>query len=215
MGPFRTYLRDRVAQGCLNAATLFREIEPQGYTGRAAAVRAFVAGLRPAAATHHRERRMQPPSPEQTVWLLHHASRDSSRHANSPANNHADNHANDLAAHTLNERESLYVKLLMQNSAPIAQAVQLGDEFARMLKAHDMNALRPWLIAAETSPLKGFAQSLRRDFDAVLAALCFRWSQGLVEGHVHRLKSVKRMMYGRGSFELLRQRVLYKPPHRG
>ena len=104
------------------------------------------------------------------------------------------------------------IQLRVQGSAPIAQAVQLGDEFARMLKARDMNALRPWLAAAETSPLKGFAQSLRRDFDAVLAALCFRWSQGPVEGNVHRLKSVKRTMYGRGSFELLRQRVLYKPP---
>ena len=203
-GPFRTYLRDRVAQGCLNAATLFREIHAQGYTGRAAAVRIFVAGLRPAAAAHLRYRRTQPPSPEQTVWLLYHAS----HHANS----HANNHVNDHVPYTLNERESHYVRLLVQGSAAIAQAVQLGDEFARMLKARDMNALRPWLAAAETSPLKGFAQSLRQDFDAVLAALCFRWSQGPVEGNVHRLKSVKRTMYGRGSFELLRQRVLYKPP---
>jgi transposase len=34
------------------------------------------------------------------------------------------------------------------------------------------------------------------------------WSNGPVEGHVNRLKLIKRPMFGRASFELLRRRVL-------
>jgi transposase len=77
-----------------------------------------------------------------------------------------------------------------------------------VLEARELNALQPWLTAAEASPLARFARGLRRDADAMLAALCFRWSQGPVEEHVHRLKSVKRSMYDHGSFEFRRQRVL-------
>ena len=47
-----------------------------------------------------------------------------------------------------------------------------------------------------------------RDQDAVLAALQTPWSNGPVEGQVHRLKLIKRQMYGRASFEVLRIRVL-------
>ena len=64
------------------------------------------------------------------------------------------------------------------------------------------------LSAAEGSELKGFARGIRRDYDAVLAALCFQWIHGQVEGQVHRLKLVKRTMYGRAKFDLLRARVL-------
>jgi transposase len=58
------------------------------------------------------------------------------------------------------------------------------------------------------SPLAGFARHLRRDRDAVAAALQLPWSNGMVEGQVHRLKLIKRQMYGRASFDLLRLRVL-------
>jgi transposase len=56
--------------------------------------------------------------------------------------------------------------------------------------------------------LAGFASHLTRDRDAVEAALTSPWSQGQVEGHVHRLKLIKRQMYGRAGFDLLRLRVL-------
>jgi len=77
-----------------------------------------------------------------------------------------------------------------------------------MLRMRDVNALGPWLAAAEQSELRPLAVGLRRDRDAVLAAVCFRWSNGQVEGQVNRLKLVKRSMYGRASFPLLRRRVL-------
>lgn len=77
-----------------------------------------------------------------------------------------------------------------------------------MLRDRDPNALRPWLADAERTALSPLAAGLRRDLDAVLAALCFRWSNGQVEGHVHRLKLIKRTMYGRAALPLLRARVL-------
>lgn len=71
-----------------------------------------------------------------------------------------------------------------------------------------MNALGPWLEAAKESELRRLAMGLEHDRDAVLAAICFDWSNGQTEGQVNRLKLVKRTMYGRAGFELLRRRVL-------
>jgi hypothetical protein len=58
------------------------------------------------------------------------------------------------------------------------------------------------------SVLANFASHLIRDQNAVLAALNTPWSNGPVEGQVHRLKLIKRQMYGRASFALLKLRVL-------
>ena len=84
----------------------------------------------------------------------------------------------------------------------------LALEFRRMLDAHDPNALAPWLDTAEHSELRSLAAGLRRDKDAVLAAILFRWSNGQVEGQVNRLKLIKRTKYGRAGFQLLRRCVL-------
>ena len=54
-----------------------------------------------------------------------------------------------------------------------------------------------------------FATHLKQDYDAVKAALSLPWSNGQVEGQIHRLKLIKRQMYGRAHFDLLRKRVLY------
>ncbi len=62
--------------------------------------------------------------------------------------------------------------------------------------------------SSEIPELVRFAGGLERDYDAVVAAVEQSWSNGEVEGHVHRLKLLKRQMYGRGGFSLLRLRVL-------
>jgi transposase len=59
--------------------------------------------------------------------------------------------------------------------------------------------------------LRRFAEGIRRDEAAVLAAVTQPWSNGPVEGHVNRLKTVKRQMYGRAGFILLRARVVRAP----
>lgn len=95
---------------------------------------------------------------------------------------------------------------------PIGQSCRLSQEFAQMVRERQEAALDHWLAAAEASELREwrtFAHGIRRDEAAVRAALTEPWSQGPVEGHIHRLKLVKRAMYGRGSFETLRKRVLW------
>jgi transposase len=75
-----------------------------------------------------------------------------------------------------------------------------------------VDALDQWLVDAETSGIKelrNFAQSLRRDYKPVKAALTSSWNNGQTEGQVNRLKMIKRTMFGRAGFELLRNRVLY------
>lgn len=80
-----------------------------------------------------------------------------------------------------------------------------------MVKERTPAQLDDWLEAAEQSPVVGllnFAQSLRKDYEAVRAGLSYEWSQGQVEGQITRLKLVKRQMYGRANFDLLKQRTL-------
>ena len=49
---------------------------------------------------------------------------------------------------------------------------------------------------------------MEADAAAICEAISSRWSNGVVEGHVNRLKMLKRQMYGRAGFELLRRRVM-------
>jgi transposase len=96
--------------------------------------------------------------------------------------------------------------VLLELSPPIAQAVDLA--FSTMIKQSLADQLDGWIAAAETGGFKGFAGSLRQDRDAVHAALTLPWSTGPVEGQINRLKVIKRTMYGRAGFDLLRHRVL-------
>lgn len=68
-----------------------------------------------------------------------------------------------------------------------------------------------WLESTKESSsifLSNFTKKLEEDYDAVLAAIQFDWSNGQLEGRVNRLKTIKQMMYGRANFDLLRLRVL-------
>jgi len=78
-----------------------------------------------------------------------------------------------------------------------------------MIRERDSRAWPAWLHSAKATLLARFAQSLCRDEAAVLAALQLPWSNGQVEGQVHRLKLIKRQMYGRAKFDLLRLRVVH------
>ena len=65
--------------------------------------------------------------------------------------------------------------------------------------------------AIQLSDFENFVKGLRRDEAAVRAAASSEWSNGQTEGQVNRLKMLKRQMYGRANFDLLRLRVLYAP----
>lgn len=83
-----------------------------------------------------------------------------------------------------------------------------------MVKSHQHARLREWVHHAYVSgirELRRFAAGLEQDWEAVQAVLATHYSNGMVEGHVNRLKMLKRQMYGRASFALLRLRVLHGP----
>ena len=103
-----------------------------------------------------------------------------------------------------------YLDELYRCSPEIAALAHLGKEFFRIVRNRDLSAWPLWLEAASNTVLCGFAKRLKRDSDAIQAALTLPWSNGPVEGQVHRLKLIKRQMYGRAGFDLLRLRVLHK-----
>jgi len=92
---------------------------------------------------------------------------------------------------------------------PILHALTQG--FADVFRTKQEEALQNWLLDARRTGLPEigrFCDGLLRDAAAVTAAVTLPWSNGQVEGQIHRLKLVKRQMYGRESFKLLRRRVL-------
>jgi len=87
----------------------------------------------------------------------------------------------------------------------------LAQGFAAVFRGKQSDALQDWLVQAHRTGLPEiirFCDGLVRDVKAVIAAIILPWSNGQVEGQIHRLKLVKRQMYGRASFDLLRRRVL-------
>ena len=84
--------------------------------------------------------------------------------------------------------------------------------FIEVVKERRADELRGWLVEAQRSEVAefvSFANGITADLLAVRAALEYEWSNGQTEGQVHRLKLVKRRMYGRAKLDLLRARVLY------
>ena len=117
-----------------------------------------------------------------------------------------------LRPEELTDEEKKTVGLLCRLSPEVRQAQQLALSFVEVIKERRPGELRGWLIAAQRSEViefVSFANGLTADLQAVRAALEHEWSNGQVEGHVHRLKLIKRAMYGRGKLDLLRARVLY------
>jgi transposase len=97
------------------------------------------------------------------------------------------------------------------SSDELADALSLADQFAALIRKQSRSSLGEWLTRAESSAcreLRSFAEGVRRDESAILAAIAERWSNGPVEGHVNRLKTIKQQMYGRGGFRVLRARIV-------
>lgn len=90
-------------------------------------------------------------------------------------------------------------------------AIDLAQRLADLVRRRQPDRFEPWLEQAEHSriaPFVRFAQSLREDYEAVKAGVTITTSNGPVEGHINRLKMLKRQMYGRAGFELLQRRFL-------
>jgi transposase len=104
-----------------------------------------------------------------------------------------------------------YLDQLCQVDASVARADALSQAFLALVRERWGNDLEAWITAAIDSgidALARFARGLREDLAAVTVGLTLNWSNGVTEGHIHRLKLVKRQGYGRAGFAFLRQRVL-------
>ena len=112
--------------------------------------------------------------------------------------------------------ESDLLHELQKTCEPIRTATELARSFGAAIRTRDLNALNVWSIkAAEpTSPkeMNGFNQGLQRNWPEVKAAVSLPWSNGRTEGHVNRLKMIKRKMFGRANLDLLRIRVVGAGP---
>jgi transposase len=98
----------------------------------------------------------------------------------------------------------------------IRQSITLLERFIELLRAcpHEQprDRLDEWIAAVQEAAVpefQTFATKLRQDEAAVVAGLQLPWSQGQIEGQTNRLKTIKRTMYGRAGFDLLKQRILY------
>ena len=111
----------------------------------------------------------------------------------------------------LSEEQQAYLERLGAGDSAVADARRLTQDFAQMVRNLGGERLDGWLReaeASEASVMRRFAAGLKKDLDAVRAGLTETWSNGPVEGFVHKLKLVKRQGYGRAGFELLRARML-------
>ena len=96
----------------------------------------------------------------------------------------------------------------MAKAPLLATAAALAARLAGLLRKQTTESLEDWLGDAKHTPLARFAAGLERDLDAVQGAVTTPWSTSPAEGQINRLKMIKRQMFGRAGFSLLRQRVL-------
>jgi transposase len=192
--PYLPYVLHRWREGSPDSMQLWREIQAQGYTHSARTVSRLITTLRRAAAAGQVPEtqtspytRPQGPSTRAVsfTWVCPEGQR-------SP-------------------EAQTYVEQLCQGAPALAQAYTLTQAFLALVRGRQGDALEAWIADALTSGIEAlarFAHGLQEDLAAVKAGLTLPWSNGPVEGHINRLKLLKRQSYGRAGFAFLRQRVL-------
>lgn len=179
----RSFIEERWQDGQRNSAALYRDLQALGFECGYDIVRRWAI---------RRRQRMQVGSPSARIpstrritrWLT-----------------------SDTALLSPDDRR--FVEVLRAIAPELSVAAEHVRTFREILTHGEPADLEPWLAAAAATDLRGFVTGLRQDQDAVRAAIAEPWSNGPVEGQVNRLKLIKRSMYGRAGFDLLRQRVLH------
>jgi len=193
---FINYLRRRWEEGCHNAVQLTQELTKLGFVGSYYMVRRCVADWRTENSVSRSESQfiignykpLQRLSPSRVAWLL----------VKKPE--------------VLSAEEENFLEVLYQQCPKVKQAYELAQKFIQIVHKREYSLLNNWILQTHQPDvpheLRVFAGGLQRDFEAVKAALSFEWNNGQLEGQISRLKLIKRQMYGRAGFELLRRRVL-------
>lgn len=193
LDPYKEHLHKRWDEGCHVATRLWREIRAMGYAHSYTNVSRFLAQLRLPVGQRpstYRERGTadKSPTPRQVAMLF----------VRRPAD--------------LTDTQRTTMERTCAADPAVATAHRLTQDFAALLRERAGERLDAWIAAAcasEVGELRRFAQGLWPDIMAVRAGLTLGWSNGQTEGHVNRLKTLKRQMYGRAGFVLLRQRLLH------
>jgi len=199
LNPYKPYLLERWNAGCYTAMRLFRDLRQRGYAGGYGVVAAYARRLRQAQGLppgHRRARQplpavaeppCQPLTPRRATWLVLRRERQRT------------------------EAEAQQLAQLRAQQAEVAEAVDLAEDFATLVRQRQPAQLDPWLQRATTSTLEAlqrFAKGLYEDYEAVRAGVTVPWSTGPVEGHINRLKMLKRQMFGRAHLDLLSRRFV-------
>jgi len=190
--PYRAYLRERWQQGCHTTSQLWHELQERGFSGSWMMVYRWVqlqqdegAGIA-GKPQQNKNTTVNKMAPRHLAWLF----------LNDPGH--------------LEKQEEQALSLLQQ--APnIEVAYGLTQQFVAMLKERNAQRLDAWLRDCQQSGISDlvtFAQGLEKESSALHAAFTLPYSNGPVEGKINKLKYIKRSMYGRAGFPLLRQRVL-------
>ncbi len=189
--PYLPYLFERWQAGCHNMAGLFRELVEQGYQGSYESVRDNLLRLLPNGrkkAVDSSAKVSALPTSRQAAFLF----------VRRPEK--------------LEGEEQEQFDKLRQIHPEVEQAYELVQQFAQMLRTRTGEHLDAWLARVQSSELpelQSFATSIEKDKDAVRAGLTWWINNGMVEGHVTKLKLIKRQGYGKADFPLLRKRVLH------
>jgi transposase len=197
--PYKSYLLKRWHQGCHQGAQLERELRAKGYKGSQHGIYRYLETLKAAIPAPSKHKSAAKPassiqlhplltlSASQTTWLFFRQEED------------------------LKAEEQETLRQVRQASPHLESTYQLVKEFLHMVREHTGEQLDAWLGAVQASQLKAFqtfVTGVQKDKDAVLAGLTLPWNNGPLEGHVNRLKLIKRSMYGRAEVDLLKLRVL-------
>ncbi len=180
---YEPYLRERWNCGTTNATVLWQEIRARGFPSGYSTVRDHLARFRADAIIPAPT--PQPPKPrEVTAWIM-----------TKPGN--------------LDPADQTSLDSILARSPEPTALTEHIRAFARlMISRRDLKQPMTAVTASSEPALQSFVTGLRADLDAVTAGLTLRWSSGSVEGHINRIKMLKRQMYGRANPDLLRRRVL-------
>jgi transposase len=204
--PFESYLQQRWDEGCRNGLLLWRELQTRGFPGSRKLVSAWV-----------RHRRTEPALTTPTKYMAHGTLSDGLANPITTVPAKRFRSPRQVAWLLLRESADLsppeqrILTQLCQAHEALQSASGLTQRFVRMLRERAADQFDAWLDDTERcglADLSTFAQGLRQDCSAIRMALTSAWSTGQVEGQITRLKLLKRQMYGRANFDLLRKRVL-------
>lgn len=185
LDPYKPYLHERWNAGVRKASVLYREITEQGYHGSQGRVAVYLAPFRELAAAPP-ARPAVPKVRRITSWML-------------------------TRPDQLDDEHRVTLKQVLATCPHLDATAGHVTAFAAMLTGRHGDRLDSWMaavVADDLPHLHRFVNGLRRDYDAVRNGLTLPHSSGVVEGTVNRIKMIKRQMYGRAGFDLLRKRIL-------